>query len=155
MSKIDKLHAKLIERGKTVAVAESCTGGLVGAALTSRSGSSAYFQGGILSYSNEVKHRGLGVSQITLDQFGAVSEQVAKEMAEGAFKRFGVDVAVSVTGIAGPTGGTADKPVGLTYIGLCDANGPRAERFIWQGDREENRRSSVEAALQMLIDWVG
>ncbi len=153
MSNIEKLHQLLIEKKITVAVAESCTGGLLGAALTSTPGSSAYFQGGILSYSNEVKYRELKVFKKSLKEHGAVSEQVAQEMAQGVFKRFGVDVALSVTGIAGPGGGTDQKPVGLTYIGLCDAEGARAVRFIWNGDRDENRRSSVDAALEILLGW--
>lgn len=153
MSNIELLHQILLDKGFTVAVAESCTGGLIGAELTSLSGSSAYFQGGILSYSDEVKQRELGVSNQSLEQYGAVSEQVAQEMAQGAYQRFGVHVAVSVTGIAGPGGGTEEKPVGLTYLGLCSMNGLRVRQFIWTGDREQNRRSSVEAAIDLLIEW--
>lgn len=153
MSNIELLHQILLDKGFTVAVAESCTGGLIGAELTSLSGSSAYFQGGILSYSDEVKQRELGVSNQSLEQYGAVSEQVAQEMAQGAYQRFGVHVAVSVTGIAGPGGGTEEKPVGLTYLGLCSTNGLRVRQFIWTWDREQNRRSSVEAAIDLLIEW--
>jgi len=154
MNNLNTLHQLLIEKHTTVAVAESCTGGLLGAALTTLSGSSAYFLGGIQSYSNKAKETLLGVNPDDLEKFGAVSGEVAKQMAQGALARLGADVALSVTGIAGPNGGTDEKPVGLTWIGIADKDGVQASQFIWEGDREENRRLSVEAALDMLLDWL-
>jgi PncC family amidohydrolase len=140
-------------KGLTIATAESCTGGLVAGRITDVPGSSAVLLGGIVSYSNEAKERVLGVSQAALIQYGAVSEEVARQMARGARERLGADVAVSVTGIAGPGGDTPEKPIGLTWIGLSDAHGDHAERFIWDSDRAGNRERSVEAALNMLIAW--
>jgi PncC family amidohydrolase len=137
----------------TIATAESCTGGLLAGRITEVSGSSAYFVGGVVSYSYSAKEALLGVDHDTLLAEGAVSEAVARQMARGARTRLQTDVAVSITGVAGPTGGTPDKPVGLTWIGLSDSTGERAERFVWEGDRGENREQSVEAALQMLIEW--
>jgi PncC family amidohydrolase len=137
----------------TIATAESCTGGLLAGRITEVSGSSAYFVGGVVSYSYSAKEALLGVDHDTLLREGAVSEAVARQMARGARTRLQTDVAVSITGVAGPTGGTPDKPVGLTWIGLSDSTGERAERFVWEGDRGENREQSVEAALQMLIEW--
>jgi len=154
MNNLNTLHQLLIEKHTTVAVAESCTGGLLGAALTTLSGSSAYFLGGIQSYSNKAKETLLGVNPDDLEKFGAVSGEVAKQMAQGALARLGADVALSVTGIAGPNGGTDEKPVGLTWIGIADKDGVQASQFIWEGDREENRRLSVEATLDMLLDWL-
>jgi PncC family amidohydrolase len=137
----------------TVATAESCTGGLLAGRITDVAGSSSYFTGGVVSYAYEAKEGLLGVDHDLLAREGAVSEAVARAMARGARERLGTDVAVSVTGIAGPTGATPDKPVGLTWIGLADANGDRAERFVWDQDRAGNRRLSVDAALRMLIAW--
>jgi PncC family amidohydrolase len=137
----------------TIATAESCTGGLLAGRITEVSGSSAYFVGGVVSYSYSAKEALLGVDHDTLLAEGAVSEAVARQMARGARTRLQTDVAVSITGVAGPTGGTPDKPVGLTWIGLSDSTGERAERFVWEGDRGENREQSVEVALRMLIEW--
>lgn len=150
-----QVGAALAERGAWVCAAESCTGGLVLSALTDCAGSSAYVQGGIVTYSNEAKMNFLKVREATLIEQGAVSEATAAEMARGAQALFGVDYALSVTGIAGPGGGTADKPVGLTYIGLA---GPgdllRVERHVWPGDRLENKLASVAAALRLLLQAV-
>jgi len=140
-------------KGLTIATAESCTGGLVAGRITDVPGSSAVLLGGIVSYSNEAKARLLGVSHDALLQNGAVSEEVALQMARGARERLGADVAVSITGIAGPDGGTPEKPLGLTWIGLSDEQGDRAERFVWESDRAGNREQSVAAALNMLIAW--
>jgi PncC family amidohydrolase len=137
----------------TIATAESCTGGLLAGRITEVSGSSAYFIGGVVSYSYAAKEALLGVEHETLLAEGAVSEAVARQMARGARARLRADVAVSITGVAGPTGGTAEKPVGLTWIGLSDSSGERAVRFVWEGDRAANRTQSVEAALRMLIEW--
>ena len=150
-----RVGAALIEKGAWVCAAESCTGGLVLSALTDCAGSSAYVQGGIVTYSNDAKMNFLKVREATLIEHGAVSEATAAEMARGALAIFSVDYALSVTGIAGPGGGTADKPVGLTFIGLA---GPgdllRVERRVWAGDRVENKVSSVAAALQLLLDAI-
>jgi nicotinamide-nucleotide amidase len=147
--------ARCRERGWTLATAESCTGGLVSARLTSIPGSSDVFAGGIVSYSNAVKETELGVPPETLADFGAVSAESASAMARGARQRLGVDLAVSITGIAGPAGGSAEKPVGLVY--LC-ASGPAGEStldFVVSGDRETVRRRAAIAALHLLFDAAG
>jgi nicotinamide-nucleotide amidase len=137
-------------RNLTISAAESCTGGLIMHRLTNVAGSSAYVMGGVVSYSNDAKMKFLGVQTETLNQYGAVSEQVAVQMAQGARRAFGTDIALSVTGIAGPGGGTEDKPVGLTYIALDMAERTETRRFVWSGDREQNKAHSAEAALQLL-----
>ena len=142
--------AMLTARKATVATAESCTAGLVGKRLTETAGSSSYYMGGVQSYSNDVKHRLLGVPQDMLDKYGAVSEQVAKAMAEGAKKVIGTDYGVSTTGIAGPGGGTATKPVGLVWFGVAGPKGTVAFRNDFIGDRESIRQSAAEQALQYL-----
>ena len=144
----------LRERGLTLATAESCTGGLVAHRLTNVPGSSAYFVGGVVAYSNRIKEEMLGVRHETLLAHGAVSEETAREMAQGARRRFGTDLAVAITGIAGPTGGTPDKPVGLTYIALVAGDADRCERRIWPGTRQENKERSAEAALQLVLDYL-
>lgn len=141
----------LTRRGLTLAVAESCTGGLLGHRITNVSGSSAYFQGGVISYSNEAKERILGVAHQTLVQHGAVSKETSLAMAVGARRLLDTDIAVSVTGIAGPTGGTPDKPVGLVYIGLAAEGVELCERHVWEGDRSENKERSAQAALELLL----
>lgn len=141
--------------GKTCATAESCTGGLVGGAVTSVSGSSEVFLGGIISYANEVKMNVLGVPREVLDAVGAVSSECAAAMAEGARRLTGADVAVSTTGIAGPGGGSAEKPVGLVWFGLATAEGTRTEKAIFRGDREGVRANAVTHALGMLTMAVG
>ena len=144
--------AALIERGSSVSAAESCTGGLILSTLTDCAGSSAYVEGGLVTYSNEAKMRMLKVREETLVAHGAVSEAIAAEMALGARALFDTDHALSVTGIAGPGGGTAEKPVGLTFIGLAGRAGLlRVERHVWDGDRVENKVRSVEAALRLLL----
>ncbi|HLA42032.1 MAG TPA: CinA family protein [Aggregatilineales bacterium] len=144
----------LLQRNQTLATAESCTGGLIGHRITEVSGSSAYFMGGVVTYSNEAKMRFLNVQESTLMAVGAVSEEVAYEMAQGAKNAFQTDFALSVTGIAGPSGGTLDKPVGLTYIGLATPEGVTVQRHVWEGDRSEVKSQSADAALQMLLDYL-
>ena len=144
--------AKLIDAGMTVAVAESCTGGGLGARLTSVPGSSAAFLGGVISYSNEAKSSLLGVDTEAIGAHGAVSEPVAREMARGARKHLGADFGISITGVAGPEGGTAEKPVGLVYIGLAKACGERVTENHFIGIREDVRRRSTQVALQMLYE---
>ena len=144
----------LLERHLTLAVAESCTGGLIGHRITNVPGSSTYFLGGIISYAYEAKERLLGVSHDTLYDFGAVSEQTARAMARGARRALGADVAVSVTGIAGPGGAMPGKPVGLTWIALSARDADEARHFIWSGDREANKAHSAEAALALLAGYL-
>jgi len=146
--------ARLRQAGLTVAAAESCTGGLILKRLTDVPGSSVYVLGGVVSYANSVKERVLGVDGGVLAREGAVSEPVARQMAEGVRALLGADVALSVTGIAGPGGGTAEKPVGLTFIGLSAAAGTWVRRFVWTGDRAENRRLSADAAFRLLLDFL-
>ncbi len=153
MSLEEQVQQAFLARGLTLATAESCTGGLLAGRITGVAGSSAYFLGGVVSYSNDAKIALLGVEASALAAHGAVSEVVACQMARGARQRLGADLALSVTGVAGPGGGTPDKPVGLTWIGLADARGERAARFVWESDREGNRARSVEAALQLALAW--
>jgi nicotinamide-nucleotide amidase len=140
------------ERGLTLATAESCTGGLVAGELTSIAGSSDVVAGGAVTYSNELKQRLLGVPADLLERHGAVSAEVAEAMAEGARERLGADVAVSVTGVAGPGGGTPDKPVGLVFLHVAGPGGGRAHRMQWPGDRGVVRRRATVAALHELRD---
>jgi len=147
--------AKLLKQKKLwVATAESCTAGLVAHMLTNVSGSSEYFKGSVVAYSNEVKMKVLGVKEETLKKYGAVSEQTAKEMAYGVKKLLGVDIAVATTGIAGPTGGTPTKPVGLVYIGLATPDGIEARKFLFKGNRLQNKESFANAALSMLLKYL-
>ena len=136
--------------GQTVALAESCTGGLVGQAITSVGGASEYFLGGAICYANEIKRDILGVSQETLEQFGAVSPQTALAMAQGARKLFSSDWSISLTGIAGPGGGTDDKPVGLVYIGLVGPGVEQTHRRIFNYNRQQVRNRATQAALNYL-----
>jgi nicotinamide-nucleotide amidase len=140
----------LAARGWTICAAESCTGGLFLSTLTDNAGSSAYVLGGFVTYSNAAKQQFAQVQEATLIAHGAVSEPTAREMALGVRAAFGADVAISVTGIAGPGGATAHKPVGLVYIGMAHAGGVEVARHIWQGTRVENKRQSVVAALAMV-----
>lgn len=148
----ERLQAVCLRWGLRVAFAESCTGGRVGDALTDVAGSSGYVAGGIVAYEDDAKEALLGVPRSTLVAHGAVSAQVAIAMAEGARSRFATDLAVSVTGIAGPGGATAGKPVGLAYVGLADADGGTVRRFAWDGDREANKAASARAALELLLE---
>jgi nicotinamide-nucleotide amidase len=140
----------LQKKGQTLATAESCTGGLIAQKLTSVPGSSDYFLGGFVSYADAPKKKMLGVRAATLQRFGAVSEAVCKEMAQGCRKKTGADWAISVTGVAGPGGGTAQKPVGLVYIGLAGPRTLTARRFHFGGDRGQIRERAALSALEML-----
>jgi nicotinamide-nucleotide amidase len=144
---IDRLRAL----GQTIVTAESSTGGLITKRLTDISGSSACVLGGVVAYADDIKEKVLGVQKQTLIDYGAVSEPVAQQMAEGARRLFGSDFALSVTGIAGPTGATPTKPVGLHYIGLSAASGTRVRRYVWPGDRDHNRAAAADAALRLLL----
>ena len=148
----EQLQGICLGRGLSVALAESCTGGLVAATITDVAGSSGYFLGGVVSYSNDAKASLLDVPQATLDAHGAVSAQVAKAMAAGARARFGASLAASITGVAGPDGGSEEKPVGLTYVGLATAAGVEVRRFQFAGDRAVNREAAARAALEWLIE---
>jgi nicotinamide-nucleotide amidase len=148
----ERLQEICLGRSLTVATAESCTGGLVAHVLTEVAGSSGYFRSGVVVYSDDAKRALLDVPDEVLSAHGAVSAQVARAMAVGARDRLGVGLAVAITGIAGPDGGTAAKPVGLTYVAAADASGKALRRFQWSGDRAENKRLSAEAALELLIE---
>lgn len=139
--------------GTTVATAESCTGGMVAAALTAIAGSSSVFERGFVVYSNAAKAELLGVPPLLIESRGAVSADVAAAMAEGAISHSRADVAVSITGIAGPGGGSAEKPVGLVYIAIAARRGPvKVERHVFAGDRAAVRAASAERALTLLLD---
>ncbi|MEO8437993.1 MAG: CinA family protein [Chloroflexota bacterium] len=140
--------------GLHVATVESCTGGLVGHLITEVPGSSAYYIGGFVTYSDELKREAVGVPHDVLAAHGAVSAQVAMAMATGGRLRTGADLAVAVTGIAGPDGGTAAKPVGLTYVAVADGEGVAVRRHAWTGDRAENKRLSAGAALELLLERI-
>jgi PncC family amidohydrolase len=148
-----KLGAALRARGWTFAAAESCTGGLVAHRMTNIAGSSIYVLGGVVAYANAIKEGVLGVRSETLAAHGAVSEATAREMVAGVLRLFATDTAVAITGIAGPGGGTPDKPVGLTYIAAALRDGEtRVERHVWPGDREAVKSASAERAMSLLLD---
>jgi nicotinamide-nucleotide amidase len=148
---MEKVVGRLLKEKKySVCTAESCTGGYLAHLITSVPGSSDYFQGSVVAYSNEVKHGMLGVSQATLSQFGAVSEQVVKEMARGALQRFDTDFAISVSGIAGPDGGTAEKPVGTVWIAVASKTDVYTRKFMFGEHRGRNIHRSALAALNKL-----
>ena len=142
-------------RGLRLATAESCTGGLVAHLITQVPGSSDYFAGALVTYANDVKVALADVPPDVLEAHGAVSAQVARAMAEGTRQRLGVDIAVSVTGVAGPDGGTADKPVGLTYVAVADRHGSDVRRHVWDADRAGNKRLSAAAALDFVLERTG
>jgi len=148
----ERLQGLCLGGSLTVATAESCTGGLVANLITEVDGSSGYFLGGVVSYSDDAKRSLLDVHGELIEAHGAVSAQVARAMAEGARRRFGAGLAVAVTGIAGPGGGTPEKPVGLTYVATADEGGAEVRRFNWSGDRTSNKRESARAALELLIE---
>jgi len=149
-----QIGAILTARGMTLSTAESCTGGLIGHRLTNVPGSSVYFIGGIVAYAYDAKEHLLGVHHNTLYDHGAVSKETAIEMARGARRVFGTDIAISVTGIAGPDGGLPNKPVGTTWIAISTREGEEAHLFTWQKDREGNKEDSAEAALGLVLDYL-
>lgn len=138
--------------GKTLVTAESCTGGGIGAALTQVPGSSSVYKGGIISYTNWVKHHLLGVEEEVLETLGAVSDPVARAMAEGARRSLQADVAVSVTGLAGPGGDEYGNPVGTVFIGYSDETITLARKFIFPGDREAVRSAAIREALKLILE---
>ncbi len=144
----------LREKNLTIACAESCTGGLLTSRLTDVAGSSAYVQGSIVSYSNAVKNSVLKVKVETLEKFGAVSEQTARQMSENVRKLFTTDIGVGVTGIAGPDGGSAEKPVGTVYISVSNADKTEVKRFNFTGTRVEIKNQSANAAMSMIKNFI-
>ena len=138
----------------TIGTVESATGGRIADRITNVPGSSDYFKGSIVAYSNEVKINAIGVKKETIENYGAVSEQTAIEMAQGGRKLLGVDICVSDTGIAGPSGGSPEKPVGLFYLGLAAEDESLSQKHVFQGNRGENKRDAAEAALNILKQYL-
>jgi len=150
-----RLYELLKEKKLMISTAESCTGGLIGKTLTDISGISAHYGYGFITYSNEAKQNLLGVKKETLASFGAVSAETVKEMATGALLKSGSDISVSVSGIAGPGGGSEEKPVGLVYIGIKSKdNDAKSHRFIFAGTREEVRLETVKKAIELVIEEI-
>ncbi len=156
MADLQDVSARVVrafaEQGKTLGTAESLTGGMIAASVAGVSGASAVLMGGIVSYDPRVKHELLGVSQSVIQTVGVVSEPCARQMAQGAQKALKVDVAVSATGIAGPTGGTAQTPVGTVFIGVCGPAGTRVDECHFTGDRQGVREQSAAHALTMALE---
>jgi PncC family amidohydrolase len=150
----EEIGGRLAAQRLTLAVAESCTGGLLGHRITSASGSSAYFVGGVIAYANDVKVRELGVPADALAKDGAVSEPVARHMAEGVRERLRADIGIGITGVAGPEGGTESKPVGLVFVAVAGPKGAVAGRFQFGGDRAAVKTAASEAALEMLTQYL-
>jgi PncC family amidohydrolase len=144
----------LKRRGLRLAVAESCTGGLVGHRITNVPGSSDYFLGGVIAYANQVKAGVLGVRWETLEQYGAVSAETALEMAQGVRRVLEADIGASITGIAGPGGGSQEKPVGLTWIGLSTGGFTKAWRYVWAGDRLAVKEQSANEVLRVVVAYL-
>ncbi len=149
-----KIGILLRTRGLKIATGESCTGGLVADRITDIPGASDYFVGGVVAYAYEAKVALLHVSWDTLRLHGAVSRETVIEMARGVRTALGADIGVSVSGIAGPTGGLPEKPVGTTWIGLSARDGDWARKFLWTGNRRSNKESSAQAALQFVLDYL-
>ncbi len=147
--------ARLVERKQTVGLAESCTGGMLGSMLTEAAGSSRYFTGAVVAYDNEVKIAQLGVDRALIVRDGAVSESVACAMAAGARETLRTTWALSITGVAGPDGGTAEKPVGTVWLGIAGPDGVRATKTFWPGEREQVRRMASTNALHLLWKALG
>ncbi len=142
----------LAQRGLTLAIAESCTGGLISHRITNVPGSSRFYLGGVTAYANQAKMHLLGVSEETLEKMGAVSGETVLQMARGVRQAFGADIGLSTSGIAGPDGGTPEKPVGTTWIGFSSEQGEEARHFVFQGQRLSIKEQGAEAALQLLAD---
>jgi PncC family amidohydrolase len=152
---LEALSGELLRQlGLTLTIAESCTGGLLGHKITNVPGSSDYFLGGVTAYAYEAKVRLLGVRWETLEKFGAVSKETVIEMAEGVRRILGADIGLSVSGIAGPGGGTPEKPVGLTWIGLSTASHTETWKHVWQGDRLAIKEQAATGALQLLYNFL-
>lgn len=149
---VDKLSILLKEKGKMLCTAESCTGGLIAKLMTDRAGSSSVFERGFVTYSNDSKRELLEVAAETLKAHGAVSKPTALEMAKGALSRSNADIAVSCTGVAGPGGGSDEKPVGLVYIGWADKDGAESKEYHFAGSRENIRQETAKAALSLALE---
>jgi PncC family amidohydrolase len=149
---LNKVSDELKKHQVTVATAESCTGGLLAHTLTNVSGSSEYFDRGVISYSNKAKQEILGVPEEVLKKYGAVSKQVAELMAQAIRQRASVDYGLATTGIAGPTGGTKDKPVGLVFIAIATKDSIVVKRFLFSGDRLTNKENTCTATLELLLE---
>jgi PncC family amidohydrolase len=147
---VDRVRDRLVALGLRLALAESCTGGMLAARLTDRPGASRFLSAGIVTYSDEMKTRLLGVRKATLAAYGAVSEPAVREMLAGALRSCEADAAIAITGIAGPEGGTAEKPVGTVWIAAAVRPATRVERYRFHGDRAAIREDSVRAALDLL-----
>ena len=155
MSSIEQEIGHLLrQKGLTLGTVESATGGLISHLITNVSGSSDYYKGAVTAYSNEVKIKVVGVKEETINQYGAVSSQVAEEMAQGGRRILASDICIADTGIAGPTGATLEKPIGLFYIGLSHESGTYSQRHNFQGDREQNKQQAAEAALHWLKEYL-
>ena len=150
----EKVITQLIENNITISTAESCTGGSLGKIITSFSGVSAIYGYGFITYANEAKENILGVSHETLEKYGAVSSECAREMAQGARKVAKSDIAVSVTGIAGPTGGTKEKPVGLVYIALAHKDGVKVRKLNLSGNRDEIRATTCREVFKLISEHI-
>ncbi len=150
-NKIETVIGHMLARARrTVAFAESCTGGILSSRMTDVPGCSAYFLGGVVAYSDQAKERLLGVRHETLATHGSASEQTALEMARGVRRVFDADIGVGITGVAGPGGGTPEKPVGLVFIALSACEGEFCELHVWQGNRNSNRHDSGEASFRLI-----
>ena len=149
-----KLCSDVLQRlsGRTLVTAESCTGGGIGAALTAIAGSSEVYKGGIICYTNWMKEHLLGVSKDLLEREGAVSEAVAKQMAAGALEQLDADIAISVTGLAGPGGDAFSNPIGTVFIGYSDAKITMCRKFVFSGDRNDIRAQAIEASLTLILE---
>jgi len=155
MASLEKEIGDLLrQKGLTLGVVESATGGLISHLITNIPGSSDYYKGSITAYSDETKIKIVGVKEDTINKYGAVSHQVAQEMAQGGRKILAVDICLADTGIAGPSGATPGKPVGLFYIGLSHQAGIHSQKHLFQGDREQNKRDAAEAALAWLKEYL-
>jgi len=154
MSLEEEVGALLRQKGLTLGVVESASGGLISHLITNAPGSSDYYKGSVTAYSNEVKIKIVGVSEATINQYGVVSAEVAKEMAQGGRKILGVDICLADTGIAGPSGATPEKPVGLFFIGLAHGEKTFTRKQNFHGDREQNKQSAAEAALLWLKEYL-
>ena len=147
-----KIGRELVRHSLTLCTAESCTGGLVAGRVTSVSGASGFFEGGFITYSNAAKSRLIGVPEELIERYGAVSDETARAMAEGARKKLCTDMSVAVTGIAGPTGGGPDKPVGTVYISVSREGKTAVRKFLFTGTRHRIRRQTTEEALKFVLD---
>lgn len=154
MSLEEEVGARLRQKGLTLGIVESATGGLLSHRITNIAGSSDYYKGSVTAYSNQVKIGVVGVKEATINQYGAVSPQIAEEMAQGGSKILGADICIADTGIAGPGGASAGKPVGLFYIGLSHGERTFSREHNFRGDREQNKQSAAEAALEWLKEYL-